>query len=103
MIRNKRQKNTSKPIFKYPKYSNIRIFENSLASNLVFVGDLRSSLLEPAIQRFKMCVNCSILLYVIVSLNFFEISVHFKSDFNVFYWYKLPGEFITNFNCKMNL
>ena len=30
-------KNTSKPIFKYPKYSNIRIFENSLASDLVFV------------------------------------------------------------------
>ena len=30
-------KNTSKPIFKHPKYSNIRIFENSLASDLVFV------------------------------------------------------------------
>ena len=25
-------------IFKYPKYSNIRIFENSLASDLVFVS-----------------------------------------------------------------
>ena len=31
-------KNRSKPIFKYPKYSNIRIFENSLASDLVFVS-----------------------------------------------------------------
>ena len=31
-------KNTSKPVFKYPKYSNIRIFENSLASDLVFVN-----------------------------------------------------------------
>ena len=30
-------KNTSKPTFKYPKYSNIRIFENSLASDLVFL------------------------------------------------------------------
>ena len=30
-------KNTSKPVFKCPKYSNIRIFENSLASDLVFV------------------------------------------------------------------
>ena len=30
-------KNTSKLIFKYPKYSNIRIFENSLASDLSFV------------------------------------------------------------------
>ena len=32
-------KNTSNPIFQYPKYSNIRIFENSLASDLVFVYD----------------------------------------------------------------
>ena len=31
-------KNTSKPVFKCPKYSNIRIFENSLASDLVFVA-----------------------------------------------------------------
>ena len=31
-------KNTSTPIFIYPKYSNIRILENSLASDLVFVG-----------------------------------------------------------------
>ena len=32
-------KNTSKPIstVTYPKYSNVRIFENSLASDLVFV------------------------------------------------------------------
>ena len=30
-------KNTSNPTFQYPKYSNIRIFENSLASDLVFV------------------------------------------------------------------
>ena len=32
-------KNTSNPIFKYPKYSNIRIFENSLAIELVFVAE----------------------------------------------------------------
>ena len=38
MIRDQRQKNTSKPIFKYSKYSNARIFENSLASDLVFVA-----------------------------------------------------------------
>ena len=31
-------KNTSYPIFKYPKYSKIRTSENSLASDLVFVG-----------------------------------------------------------------
>ena len=33
-------KNTSNPTFKYPNYSksNIRIFENSLASDLVFVN-----------------------------------------------------------------
>ena len=31
-------KNTLLPIFKCPIYSNIRIFENSLASDLVFVG-----------------------------------------------------------------
>ena len=30
-------KNTSKLILKYPKYSSIRIFENSLGSDLVFV------------------------------------------------------------------
>ena len=29
---------TSKSILKYPEYSNIRIFENTLASNLVFVS-----------------------------------------------------------------
>ena len=27
-------KNTSNPIFNYPKYSNVRIFENSLASSI---------------------------------------------------------------------
>ena len=37
-------KNTSKPIFKYPKYSNIRISENSLASDLVFVQTLTLTL-----------------------------------------------------------
>ena len=31
-------KNTLEPIFKHPKYSNIRISENSLASDLVFVS-----------------------------------------------------------------
>ena len=30
-------KGYGEPIFKYPKYSNTRIFENSLASDLVFV------------------------------------------------------------------
>ena len=35
-IRNQR-KNTSKHGSKYPEYSNIKIFENSLASDLVFV------------------------------------------------------------------
>ena len=37
MIQNQRQINTSKLILKYPKYSSIRIFENSLGSDLIFV------------------------------------------------------------------
>ena len=35
-------KNTSEPIFKYPKYSNMRIFKNSLASDFVFVLEIHS-------------------------------------------------------------
>ena len=36
-------KNTSVPTFKHPKYSNIRISKNSLASDLVFVFILYTS------------------------------------------------------------
>ena len=44
-------KNTSKPVFKCPKYSNIRIFENSLASDLVF------SQAELLIKKFEAVLN----------------------------------------------
>ena len=53
-------KNTSKSVFKYPKYSNIRIFENSLASDLVFVTDLPVQLelgVEKALAKV-MKVRC---------------------------------------------
>ena len=42
-------KNTSKPFFKYPKHSIVRIFENSLASDIVFVA-IRAEISCPAIQ-----------------------------------------------------
>ena len=40
-------KNTSNPIIKYQNYSNVRIFENSLASELVFV---EGSALKPKLE-----------------------------------------------------
>ena len=45
-------KNTSKPIFKCPKYSNIRIFKNSLASELVFVSVMLNHQLEIVGEEF---------------------------------------------------
>ena len=48
-------KNTSEPIFKYLKYSKIRISENSLASDLVFVVKLT----DRHIQMIWEIVNCS--------------------------------------------
>ena len=73
-------KNTSKPICKCLKYSNIRIFENSLASDLVFVFTLRLEYKKVGINWLLKSNGISAVLIQLIKLSSAEQSTTWESS-----------------------
>ena len=88
-------KNTSKPIFKYPKCSNIRIFENSLVSDLVLcLPGLIILMINTFLCNYTFVGNSNyfLLLYVHDALMFadvFHISLNHRVGGGVTKWLRL--------------